>query len=148
MIRAILQRLETSDEGTFGKIEFGGHAWHTGELPWRDNKPLISCIPAGTYLVEMDPSPRFGRDLYELRKVPGRTVILIHPANFCGDRACGLESELNGCIALGLSVGSLRGQKAVLASGRAVAQFQAALNREPFMLEVRDIPGIEWRVAA
>lgn len=139
MTHIVLQRLETSDEGTFGKITVGDQTWHTGELPWRDNAAMISCIPPGTYPVVMAPSHRFGRDLYRLSDVPDRTAILIHPANFCGDRLCSLESELNGCIALGMTFGTLRGQKAVLASRKAVAQFEAALNREPFELEIRDI---------
>jgi hypothetical protein len=66
----------------------------TLELPWLDNKPYKSCIPTGTYWVVKRYSHRFGTH-FHLVDVPGRTWILIHPANFV--------HELSGCIAPGVA---------------------------------------------
>lgn len=64
----------------------------TVELPWKDNQRRISCIPPGTYTAVKHHSPKFGPCLW-LQDVPGRSEILIHPANFWHD--------LLGCIAPG-----------------------------------------------
>lgn len=61
------------------------------ELPWRDNKPRISCIPAGRYRMEWRWSPRANRNLWWLENVPGRMAIQWHAANW--------PKELLGCIA-------------------------------------------------
>ena len=64
----------------------------TVELPWKDNQRRVSCIPAGTYTAIKHHSPKFGPCLW-IQDVPGRSEILIHPANFWHD--------LLGCIAPG-----------------------------------------------
>ena len=64
---------------------------HTIELPWRDNHQKVSCIPAGTYTLVQRFSFRFGWHL-QVQHVPGRSMILIHPAN-------NAMRELQGCIA-------------------------------------------------
>lgn len=64
---------------------------YTIELPWRDNKPNKSCIPEGTYQVEKRYSERFKRHMI-IKGVPGRSLILFHPANDA-------IKELRGCIA-------------------------------------------------
>jgi hypothetical protein len=64
---------------------------HTVELPWRNNKPCFSCIPEGRYLLERTRSPKFGEHLL-VKDVPGRRLILLHPAN-------NAIQELLGCIA-------------------------------------------------
>lgn len=63
----------------------------TIELPWRDNRKNLSCIPAGTYVLKLRYSPKFKWHLH-VQKVPGRTLILFHPANHA-------ILELQGCIA-------------------------------------------------
>lgn len=64
---------------------------HTIELPWKENHRSTSCIPEGRYQLVSRYSPRFKWHLL-LRNVPGRSVILIHPANDA-------MKELKGCIA-------------------------------------------------
>lgn len=64
----------------------------TLELPWMENKPNISCIPKGEYPLAHRNSPKYG-DHIHVMNVPGRSYILIHPANFV--------SQLRGCIAPG-----------------------------------------------
>lgn len=133
-MKLVLQRLETSDEGTFGRLL----DWYTGELPWRNNAPSVSCIPAGEYQCVWAWSPRFKRSTYRLLSVPGRAGVLIHAANLMGDAALGYRSQLNGCIALGEKFGWIEGQKAVLLSRPAVGRLENALRQQPFVLEVRD----------
>ena len=64
---------------------------HTIELPWRNNRRGLSCIPEGRYSLETRYSPHRGDHLL-VEKVPGRTLILIHPANDA-------LKQLKGCIA-------------------------------------------------
>lgn len=61
------------------------------ELPWKDNKNSISCIPEGTYDVQARFSTRFKHHLHVM-DVPDRSLILMHAAN----NALG---ELRGCMA-------------------------------------------------
>jgi hypothetical protein len=142
MTYATLSRGPSTDEGTFGRIVCAnGPELHSLELPWRENKPQISSIPKGVYLCELVDSPKFGR-VYEVRNVPGRSHILIHAANWAGDRAKGLHSDLLGCIAPGDSVGMLqppngRMQRAVIGSKRALHDLMAWAGGEPFELTIR-----------
>ncbi|QOW10618.1 hypothetical protein Q73A0000_09650 [Kaistella flava (ex Peng et al. 2021)] len=63
----------------------------TIELPWLENRPRISCIPVGKYRLRKRCSVKFNWH-FELMDVPGRSAILIHPANHAA-------LELKGCIA-------------------------------------------------
>lgn len=64
---------------------------YTIELPWLTNQRQRSCIPEGLYKLEKRWSQHFGSH-YQLMDVPGRDLILIHPAN-------NALKELKGCIA-------------------------------------------------
>jgi hypothetical protein len=73
---------------------------------------------------------------YWIKDVPMRSFCLIHPANLAGDVNKGFRTQLEGCLALGYSLGWLDGQKAVLRSRVAVTDFMNVMNREPFLLRV------------
>lgn len=89
------------DEGTFGKLVTDkDFKCVTIELPWRDNKPDISCVPKGTYLCTWRFSEKHGL-CYWLENVPGRSSCEIHSANVAGDISKGWASQLEGCIAPG-----------------------------------------------
>jgi hypothetical protein len=135
---ALLQRFETGDQGTFGRIMVPGLTLFTGELPWRENAGSISCIPAGVYPAQMTWSPRFKRLMYLLGKTDPRVGIRAHSANFMGDKSLGYRMQLNGCIALGEQLGWMEGQKALLLSAPAVRRFENHMGHKPFMLEIRD----------
>lgn len=78
--------------GTNGKMSCNGNPiCDCIELPWRNNKRNISCIPEGRYLLLKRQHPKHGLQL-GLSIVPNREGILIHPANFA-------LRELQGCIA-------------------------------------------------
>lgn len=139
---ALLTRGPSTDQGTFGELVLdGGPALKSVELPWRNNATGASCIPVGRYRCELVNSPRFGR-VYEVRDVPGRTNILIHAANFAGDKALGWHSELLGCIAPARRVDALTNptglvQRAGLESRPALAALMAWAGGLPFSLEIR-----------
>ena len=61
------------------------------ELPWQDNLTRKSCIPEGVYLLRARFSEKFKHHLL-IENVPGRSLILIHPANDA-------KKELQGCLA-------------------------------------------------
>lgn len=139
---AVLTRGPSTDEGTFGALAFGEQVVNTVELPWRDNMRQISCIPPGTYECAIVQSPRFGR-VYEVKNVPGRSHVLIHPANFAGDALLGWTTELQGCIAPGERRGRIKNpsgkmQRAVLVSRPAVTKLMSWAAGVPFTLEVRE----------
>lgn len=71
------------------------------ELPYRDNKRNISCIPPGTYPLKLEHSPKFNMLLWEAKDVPGRSECKFHAANY--------KHQLNGCFAPGLYFKDLNG---------------------------------------
>ncbi|PPZ91802.1 hypothetical protein C3729_07000 [Cloacibacterium normanense] len=79
-------------EGTNGFLSLNGkEICKTIELPWRNNKARVSCIPEGKYKIRKRYSAKFKWHL-ELINVKNRKYILLHPAN-------NALKELNGCIA-------------------------------------------------
>ena len=133
-----LTRFDSSDQGTFGRLAVDSFNCFTGELPWRNNAPLTSCIPAGRYTVTWTWSPRLRRPTYRLLGVPNRSGILLHSGNLMGDRSLGYRAQFLGCISLGEKLGMMEGQKALLVSRPAIRRFEELLRREPFTLEVID----------
>ena len=72
-------------------VSEGQFICNTIELPWKENKKRVSCIPEGKYLLRKRYAPKFRWHL-EVVGVRNRTFILFHPAN-------NALLELNGCIA-------------------------------------------------
>ena len=93
------------------------------EPPWRDNKPFVSCIPSGQYVILPWESSKYG-DCFaftggevSLYKGSGaaRYACLIHPANYA--------HQLQGCLAVGLSKGeTTEGNPAVWSSRKAMSK--------------------------
>lgn len=140
MPAAKLRREPSTDEGTYGILEFSGQQLYTIELPWRENQRQISCIPPGTYRCEIVNSPRFGR-VYEVKDVPGRSHVLIHSANLAGDLSKGWTTQLQGCIAPGERRGKMinasgKMQNAVLVSRPAFNRFMRWAAGQLFTLEI------------
>jgi hypothetical protein len=89
------------DHGTFSRWTIDGLPFCWGvELPWRNNEPGVSCIPAGLYAAKLTESPRNGT-VYELQGVPQRSDIQIHSANFA--------HQLKGCMAPGKEIETFKG---------------------------------------
>lgn len=137
MRKATLTRQQTSAEGTFGQlVTDSGFSCHTGELPYRENAPGRSCIPAGVYPCEMRYSDKHRANVYHVDGVKGRSDIEIHSANWMGDTAQGFKCQLLGCIAPGREIGYLEGQLAMIASKDALAALQADLVNAEFELTI------------
>lgn len=108
-----VERFAYLPSATLGVLSVEGQDWqcYTMEREWAGNARGRSCIPTGTYKAALSMFNRGGYECVELEGVDGRSEILIHKAN--------LAAELQGCIAPGLTLGTLRGALAVLDSGRA-----------------------------
>jgi len=138
-----LFRYSSSDQGTFGIIFYGNFWLHTLELPWKDNTPNISCIPEGEYEVTKRYSPSFKKYTYWVKDVPNRSYVLIHSANFAGDKSKGWQTHLQGCIALGAVKAVAKNkfgksQECVSRSREAVRRFEEFMDNEDFKLVIKD----------
>ena len=131
----ILYRTDTGDEGTFGVLVYPDGWVYTAELPDRGNRPNLSRIPAGRYVVSVRTSGKYG-EVYHVKDVKNRSHILLHHGNYAGDKGLGLRTHSAGCILLGSKRGRLHGQRAVLGSRGARRKFELAMNFEPFELEI------------
>jgi hypothetical protein len=57
--------------------------YHILELPWRDNKRSVSCIPEGEYVVvKMKPTEKRPYVYFWIKDVKGRSGILMHRGNY------------------------------------------------------------------
>jgi hypothetical protein len=139
MRSAKLTRIRSGNAGTFGEMATDtGRIFKTGEPPWRDNKPGISCIPTGIYRCLWQFSPAHGKCNYRLADVPGREAIEIHAGNFCGDTSMGFASDTCGCILVGMSYAIIKGQSAIADSRRALREFEDAMGFGEFLLKIVD----------
>ncbi len=139
-------RFQSNQFGTFSLLTLqSGKTLIIGELPWKDNRPNLSCIPKNEYVCRRIISPKFG-EVYKVDNVPNRTNILIHAANFVGDTEKRLKSDVLGCLAPGKRMGTLSlanktGQLAVLASGDALRELLAEVDGESFLLNITGVVG-------
>jgi len=123
-----LKRTQWDDYGTFGSLldDNGDILCVTVELPWKDNHPQESCIPAGVYNVIPHNSPAHP-DTWEITNVPGRSEILIHNANW--------PDELRGCVGVGKAISTINGQLGVTSSVETLDKLREILPNN-FMLTV------------
>jgi len=122
-MNVLMEVLESTARGRFSRLQVGG-SWiepgafecFTGENPWKNNLPYISCIPEGTYNIVLGTFHRGGYPTYEILDVPGRTLIKFHRGT----------SMLNvwGCIAMGMKLE----WAGVSSSKRAHDSFMEAMN--------------------
>lgn len=124
-----LERYAHCEFGTFGKLTAGDLVLQTVEQDWENNMPNVSCVPNGRYLLQHHISPHHGACYILSNQALGigknqddakRFGCLIHKAN--------LASQLEGCIAPGLSLGYYKSQWAVLSSGAALSKLFSVLG--------------------
>lgn len=139
-MRGRLVRFEETTHGTFGKLKVAGVEVWIGELPWRNNQRQLSRIPAGRYTCSFLPLSASGkyRQVWHVHPVEGRSGILIHRGNFCGDVNQGKRSDVLGCLLPGIRLGRLAGQQCVLASRAAMNLLRQATSSAAFELEIID----------
>ena len=126
-----LQRLTHSNNQVLGKLTVNGSRYDTLELPWKNNAPRVSCIPAGRYEVVKRNSPKYG-DHFHVLNVPNRSYILIHHGNYNRDTL--------GCILVGIGVKDINGdgELDVVNSRAAMKELNAALP-DSFVLLIREV---------
>jgi len=129
--KVVIKRNEHSVKAIRGelKIEDLEHTTiYTLENPKRDTKE-DSAIPAGIYTCVPYSGTKY-KDVYMIKDVPDRTAILIHNGN--------IEANTLGCILVGLSLGELKGEPAVLESKKALDYLRNLIGKESFNLEIID----------
>lgn len=106
---AILTRKTFTDKETLGEIVcYNGTneiKFKTLELPWKNNKKDISCIPTGTYVCTWTRSFKFPNGTYEVKNVSGRSGIRIHVANY--------YTQIQGCIAIGTDIKDINNDRQI-----------------------------------
>ena len=109
-------RLEDNyPEGTFGALLISGVLFcFTLEPPDLGNARNISCIPPGQYECNRYVSLNQGTT-YEICNVPNRSNVLFHAGN--------VVKDTEGCVLLGETQGKLRGNRAILNSGKTFTNF-------------------------
>lgn len=109
MNNVITLKRKYKDKVTLGIWEFSdGTKLFTVELPWLENKPMVSCIPEGSYKLKKRSSPVVRRSSgnkyeqgWEVTNVPNRSFIMVHVGNTVKD--------FNGCIGVGTAHGVIAG---------------------------------------
>lgn len=140
------------DQGQFGTVTMSGNPvfLKSVELPNRKNSSNESCVLPRVYEAMFNPDSTKGPKswngaAYELQSVPGRSGILIHSANWAGDKSKGWISQLEGCIALGMHMELMtpqppqfpenaKPQFGVVASVSAVELFMTWAGKEPIQV--------------
>ncbi|MFL1404204.1 DUF5675 family protein [Marinobacter sp. M1N3S26] len=133
-----LTRFCYAPDGTFGRLELpDGTELFTCERPWEGNKRRESCIPDGVYTLRMRRSGVVERSTggkylegWEVVNVPGRSYIMLHPANW--------PDQLEGCIAPGLGFGIISEKQAVTSSQDAFDKLMSALaGQDEWEIDIR-----------
>lgn len=127
--KAVLSREGSHHLGTFGWLEYKDFKCRTVERQWLNNKPYVSCIPAGLWKMKLD--MYWGGDgvggkgdypAYELIAVPKRSEIKIHIAN--------IYSDVYGCIGIGDDIGVSKGTWGVLNSTKTYEKWMEVTGGE------------------
>jgi len=137
MKHAVIIRKPSQDYGTEGVFVCELFKCYSLELPDRNNRSNMSCIPAGTYIVKIRKSPRYG-EVFHVKEVKKRTFILMHSGNYAGDIEKGLKTHVKGCIEFGRYRGMLHNQKAVLCSKPTVRALMSYMEKNDFKLTIHD----------
>ena len=131
MIKTInLIRGPSTDDGTFGSLFIDNFHCVTIELPWKNNKRNVSCIPEGEYILTPYTSRKFGQ-CYAVMDVPGRFGVLIHTGNYAGDKSKGKKAHSSGCILVGYKRAIAgNGQALVTSSRTTMGRLRAYLGHD------------------
>jgi hypothetical protein len=125
---AFLIRDYVGKDCVMGTLYLDGEVFQTLEPPWKDNARNVSCIPSEVYQCDFMPRSSSGkyRNVYHVKRVQGRSGILIHNGN--------VVNHTKGCLILGTKRGQLYNQKAVLNSRTAMNKLARILKKQPFNL--------------
>src|SRR5260221_3172555 len=105
ILRLVIVRMYSGDEGTFGDAIFGETQYNSLEPP-SNLTERYCCIAAGSYPAYIENDKRLGIKAYTLHNVPGHVdSIRILPGMWAGDLGKGLYNDMLGYIALGRGIG-------------------------------------------
>ena len=134
-MRIVIERYDYGDKQTIGKLfllddhnTILSQYWSL-ELPDKNNKKRVSCIPEGEYIAIKHKSPRF-KDCFWIQDVPNRSEILIHKGNFYFD--------ILGCILIGSDLRDLNkdGLQDVVSSSKSVLELFNAVKQDRIELKI------------
>ena len=126
----IIERLSDNGTQTEGRMFLGTDLVRTLELPWKENRRRVSCIPKGEYNVIPHNSPKFGKCFW-VQDVANRSEILIHVGNY--------YKQILGCILVGMQSKDINndGQMDVAYSKKAMQKLIKYTDFQPFKLVIR-----------
>jgi hypothetical protein len=134
----LTKRLEDVQRGVL--LHNGEPILSTLELPWKDNKPNISCIPQGRYYCTRTKDRTLAGgthipETFEVNDVKDRSGILFHVGNFA--------KETHGCILLGQGYDYSPGYPMITHSENAFKRFlNETKNTDSFALLIRRLHGV------
>lgn len=130
-----LVRWVANPRQTLGRLWVGSESWLTVERSKLDS--THPCIPVGTYPLALGMyysgdgvGGKADYPAYEVMKVPGRSLIKIHGAN--------TASQLQGCIAPGMSLEIFGGEIGVTSSRAALTEFMKMMDADVGELTVEE----------
>lgn len=129
-------RVEENDKNTLGFLTLKDSRSRiifncvTLELPYRDNKRQISCIPKGTYRANAGISDKRGQVIY-IKGVPNRTGVLIHIGNY--------SKDTHGCILVGerISYSETMKEHFIELSGITNSKLNELVNKEELFVVIK-----------
>lgn len=129
-----LRRFINTQQSTIGVLEGLVAPIFTLEDRWQDNKPNVSCIPAGTYVCkphawERNAGNKFLK-VWEVCDVPGRSAILFHQGN--------THNDTRGCILVGFDMKVEQREGRVWQSVNAIDFMRMTIGAKSFTLNVVD----------
>lgn len=103
--------------------------YHTLELPNKDNRRRVSCIPEGEYIAVKHSSPKYS-ECFWIQDVPNRSEILIHKGNFYFD--------ILGCILIGSDLRDLNkdGLQDVVSSSKSVRELFNMVKQDKIEIKI------------
>jgi len=123
-----VKRVAVIEPGAFSVLLWNGVPFALGLERTYENLQLK--IPLGPHRCTRTTYFKGGYETFELR-IPGHTRILFHKGN--------VETELDGCVAIGEEFGTLNGKPAILQSGRGFGEFMSLTSGlSEFMTKVEN----------
>ncbi|MGO8502762.1 DUF5675 family protein [Rhizobium leguminosarum] len=133
-----LSRVIAANGASLGVMSGLSRTLYTLEEAWRENKPKVSCVPAGTYRCIPHGWERGARvskpQTWELVDVPGRSAVLIHIGN--------TTKDTEGCILAGMGLMVTQLLSSVSDSRMAIDLMRREIGADEFTLTIVDTPKI------
>jgi len=134
-MKVLIQRISQDDTQTLGELKILGcgevQRFTCLELPWKDNRRNVSCVPEGRYRAIRYKHPERGSSIVVLN-VPGRTDIMVHVANF--------HRQLQGCIAPGIGFRDIdRDGHVDVTESRIAMEMIYDVLPDKFILEIKNL---------